>query len=223
MDTDGISTVEMVRPNEDQAYLLVSELNHLNNLDIKDFNYYVFEEDLDKMSPGEFEWWFKNAFEPWLENIEDNYIDIEYNEIKNLFKKPEEKKLFLKKIIHFVMFFMPYQLIRNLIKQDDNISGADMLLQYLNEDNANLIKFRSQIIVSLEQSMNQTDDFVEALTNFEKVSKKNLLDTSVGLLDEHIKKQNFFLNIFKEIILNSDMEKILQLVEKYVESDVENI
>lgn len=222
MDTSGISTVDLVKPTDDQAYLLVSEFRYLYDLNIKEFNYYVFEEDIDKMSPGEFEWWFKNAFEPWLQNINDEYLDIEYDDIRNKFEKQEEKKLFLKKMVNFIMFYLPYQLTRDLVKANHGIGDIEDLEEYLKSE-TNLLSLRGELMKTIDFNMNQTDDFVDALVNFEKVSKKNLLDTSVELLDEHIKKQNFFLNIFKDIIEGSDMEKISKLIQTYIKFDRDNL
>lgn len=222
MDTKGIDTIDLVKPTEDQAYLLVSEFKHLYNLNIKEFNYYVFEEDIDKMSPGEFEWWFKSAFEPWLQEINEDYLDIEYEEIRNKFEKQDEKKLFLKKMIHFIMFYLPYQLTRDLVKANDSLNSIEELEEYLRSE-TNLLSLRGELMRMIDFNMNQTDTFVDALVNFEKISKKNLLDTSVELLDEHIKKQNFFLNIFKDIIEGSDMEKISRLLQKYIEFDRDNL
>lgn len=221
-DTQGLSTVPMVRPTEDQAYLLVSEFRNIYNLDIKSFNYYMFEADLDKMSAGEFEWWYQNVFEKWVYEIEENYLDLEYETLSSSFQNTAEKKLFLKKIIHFIMFFFPYQILRDLIKMSSSVSDANELAQKL-DNQSFLIELRNDIINSIEHNTIQVEDFVTALANFEKIAKKNLLDTSVELLDKHVKKQNFFLNIFKDIIKESDMEKIAALLSHYFEVDAANI
>jgi len=202
MDTNGIQTVEIERPTEDEAILMVHELKYLRDFDIKNFNYYMFEDDIDNMTPGEFEWWYKAAFEPWLQNLDENYLDIEYDDLSMYFKNPEEKILFLKKFVNFIMFFLPFQIIKYFLKSN----GFDNLNSYLETIDSGadgtraLIQLRTDLINIIDEEISRVDNFVSTLATFEKVAKKNLVESSIDLLDNHIKKRNYFLEVFKEII-----------------------
>jgi len=223
MDNEGINSVGLEKPTEDEAILMVHELKYLRDFDIKNFNYYLFEDDIDNMTQGEFEWWYKAAFEPWLQNLDEYYIDIEYDDLVRYFANPDEKILFLKKFINFIMFFFPFQILKQFLKNKGYDDLNDYLLE-LKDDNINgLIQLRIDILDIIDDEINRVDNFVTTLAAFEKVAKKTLVESSVNLLDDHIKKRNYFLGIFKEIISNTDMEKFLALLEKYNEVDPENI
>jgi hypothetical protein len=119
------------------------------------------------------------------------------------------------------MFLLPYQLLRSIFKKQD-IDNSSELSSFLSDD-MNLINLREWIIAEIEHNMTQFDDFVDVLLRFEKIAKKNLAGENIELLDEHVKKQNLFLEIFKGIMREADMEKFRDLLIKMVEKDEKNI
>jgi hypothetical protein len=220
---DGTDSMTILpsEPEYNTAILLAPEFEFLQDLDFKNFNYFSFEHDITDMSSGEFEWWYEGTFEPWLRIIDENYLDIDFENIYYKFNSQEEKRVFLLKIVNFIMFLLPYQILRAVFKNQD-IDDVQELKLFL-EDDMNLIHLREWIMEELDHNMTQFDDFVKVLLRFEKIAKKNLVEENIELLDEHVKKQNLFLEIFKGIMQETDMEKFRDLLVKMVEKDAKNI
>ena len=214
-------TIMPVAPQYDEALLLAPEFEFLRDFDFKNFNYYNFDQEITDMDKNTFEWFYKGTFEPWLRTVDENYLDLDFDNIYYKFNTQEEKRIFLLKIVNFIMFLLPYQILRNIFKRFE-IYTPQELNDFLQED-INLIGLRNDIIEELDHNMTQFDDFIQTLHRFEKVAKKNLVEENIELLDEHVKKQNLFLEIFKEIVREADMEKIRDLIFKMVEKDAKNI
>ena len=214
-------TILPLKPDYNEAILLAPEFEFLREYDFKNFNYFSFEHDITDMSATEFEWWYEGTFEPWLRDVNTNYLDLDFENIYYKFNNQEEKRVFLLKIVNFIMFLLPYQILRNIFKEQ-GIEDSTDLNNYLNDD-ISLINLRELVMEELEHNMTQFDDFVKTLLHFEKVAKKNLVEENIELLDEHVKKQNLFLEIFRGIIRETDMEKFKALIEKMVGKDAKNI
>ena len=218
--TDSI-VISPIKPTEDRALLLAPEFGFLRDYDFKNFNYYSFEQDITDMTQGEFEYFYNSTFEPWLADVDENYLDIDFDNIYYKFNNQEEKRVFLLKIVNFIMFLLPYQILRAVFKSQE-IDSVMELKDFL-EDDINLINLRGFIIEELDHNMTQFDDFVKTLLHFEKVTKKNLVEENIELLDDHIKKQNLFIEIFKGIMEETDMEKFKELLKQMINSDEKNM
>jgi len=213
--------IEPVVPTYDQAALMAPDFNALRDYDFHNFNYFSFEQDISDMSRGEFECWYTSTFEPWLTDLDENYLNIDFENIYYKFNSQDEKRVFLLKIVNFTMFLLPYQILREIFKQYEIEESID-LQEFLRED-INLINLRNQIIKNIDHNMIQFDSFVKTLFHFEKVAKKNLIEENISLLDDHVKKQNLFLEIFKSIISETDMEKFRELIVLMIKNDIQNI
>jgi len=220
-DQQDSLTVLPLKPDYNEAILLAPEFEFLRDYDFKNFNYFSFEHDITDMSSTEFEWWYEETFEPWLRDVDENYLDIDFENIYYKFNNQDEKRVFLLKIVNFIMFLLPYQILRNIFK-NQGIDTPENLNNFLSDD-LNLINLRELVIEELDHNMTQFDDFVKTLLHFEKVAKKNLVEENIELLDEHVKKQNLFLEIFKNIIQETDMEKFRDLIIKMAAKDAKNI
>jgi hypothetical protein len=216
-----LETIKPQPPEEDRAILLAADFKYLKNYDFRNFNYYTFEQDIIDLSSPEFEWWYNETFQPWLEDLDNNYIDINLNELKTNFTDQAEKRLFMLKIIHFAMFMFPYEIMKKVFS-DLNINNISDALEFLDIDD-NLFMLREEIQAKINDDSIQVDTFIETLRHFEKIAKKNLVEENIALLDEHIQKQNFFLEIFKAIIQDADMFKIKDFILLMVDNDAQNI
>ncbi len=214
-------TITPQKPEEDRALLLVTEFRNLTDFDFKNFNYFSFEQDIGDMTKEEFQWWYDTHFEKWLFDLDETYLDIDFDNNYYKFNNQDEKKIFLLKIVNFVMFLLPYQILRMVFKENE-IDETDDLLEFLDDD-INLVKLRGDIMEALTHNMTQFDSFIKTLLHFEKISKKNLVEENIELLDEHVKKQNFFLEIYRGIILETDMHKVKDLILQMVKTDEKNI
>ncbi len=223
MNTDSgeSTTIEIERPSEDRAALLASDFKYIQEYDFINFNYFTFEHDVIDMFPGEFEFWFEATFEPWLVGLDERYLDIDYESLEGNFNTQAEKRLFMLKIVNFVMFMLPYEIMKKVFRTigiNDTYEANEFL-----RDEENLIFLREEILEKLEDSAMQVESFVDTLRHFEKIAKKNLVEENIALLDDHIQKQNFFLEIFKRIIQETDMYKLRDLIVLMLENDAANI
>ena len=222
-DESDSLTIMPVKPQEDRAVLLVPEFEFLRKFDFKDFNYFNFEDSITDISSSEFEFWYSGVFVDWLMELDENYIDIDIENINSKFTSPAEKKLFLLKMVNFVMFLLPYQILRNVFKQsDDDFETREDLKKYL-EDDTILINLRYEIIDEIDRNMTQFDSFIQTLLRFEKIAKKNLVEENINLLDSHTKKHNLFLEIFKGIMVETDMYKFKEYLTILFKNDWKNI
>ncbi len=221
--SDQIESMTIVprKPSEDTAMLLVPEFKYLLDMDFKNFNYFSFETDIGDMTAQEFEFWYASSFEKWLVDLDEHYLDLDFENIYYRFSDQEEKRVFLLKIVNFVMFLLPYQILREVFQKQE-IDSIGELKDFLAEE-INLINLREFIIEELDKNMTQFDDFVTTLLRFEKIAKKNLVEENIELLDEHVKRQNLFLEIFKGIMLECDMMKFKDLIEVMIDTDSKNL
>jgi hypothetical protein len=213
--------IEPVVPTYDQAALMAPDFNALRDYDFHNFNYFSFEQDITDMTAREFEWWYTDSFEPWLQDVDEKYLNIDFENIYYKFNNQDEKRIFLLKIVNFVMFLLPYQILSEVFKQYEIEDSYD--LQEFLKDDLNLIDLREKIIKNIDYNKIQFDSFVQTLLNFEKIAKKNLIEENINLLDDHVKKQNLFLEIFKSIIIETDMEKFRELILQMLKNDSRNI
>ncbi len=223
MDTDSgdSTTIEPVKPEDNKAILLAVDFKYIQDYDFYNFNYFAFEHDIIDMVPGEFEWWYSQTFESWLQYLDEQYLDIDFENLGGKFQSQTEKKLFMLKIINFVMFMLPYEIMKKVFKSigvQDDYDAQEFLR---NEDN--LVFLREEIIEKIDHNAIQVDSFIDTLRHFEKTAKKNLVEENIALLDDHIQKQNFFLDIFKRIIQEADMYKLRELIFLMLENDSRNI
>ncbi len=223
MNTDNGDTtsIKVKKPEEDRAVLLATDFKFMQEYDFYNFNYFVFEQDVIDMANSEFEWWYETTFEPWLIGLDERYLDIDYDNLGGKFESQAEKRLFMLKIINFVMFLLPYEIMRKVFTSigiGDNYDAAEFL-----RDEENLIFLREEILEKIDHNSVQVDSFVETLRHFEKIAKKNLVEENIALLDDHIQKQNFFLEVFKRIIQETDMYKLRDLIIRMLENDSRNI
>jgi hypothetical protein len=108
--------------------------------------------------------------------------------------------------------------MKTLVEIEDSYDLQEFL-----KDDLNLIDLREKIIKNIDYNKIQFDSFVQTLLNFEKIAKKNLIEENINLLDDHVKKQNLFLEIFKSIIIETDMEKFRELILQMLKNDSRNI
>jgi len=219
---DGTSTtIKEVRPEENKAVLLATDFKYIQDYNFRDFNFQTFEHDIIDMVDGEFEWWYTNTFENWLTELDEIYLDIDFEHLNSKFESSAEKRLFMLKIINFVMYLLPYEIIKTVFRKLEIFDNYDAQ-EFLREEN-NLILLREAVIEELQANALQIDSFVDTLRHFEKITKKNLVEENIALLDEHIQKQNFFNEIFIKIIQQADMFKIKDLVYQMLKNDSRNI
>ncbi len=220
-DNIDIDMIEPTQPSHNDSILLVPEFKYLVDFDFLRFNKFNFESDILELSKNDFEYWYDVSFKPWLKELSEKYLDIDFDNTMYNFKTQDEKRLFLTKMVDFVMFVLPYQIMKKVFNEldiDDNYDAQE----YLKEE-SNLIGLRTLVLKNIEHNMGQLDDLIRTLRHVERVAKKNLVEENIALLDDHITENNFYLENFKAIIQESDMFKFRDLVLVMLINDSRNI
>jgi len=219
---------------------LISELNNLKTLNTRDFNYYLFEEDLEGLTPEEFEYLFTKEFQPWIEKIEENFLDINFEKHLVDFQDQGDKKLYFKKLVFFIMHVFPYDILstvlgnpnilEKIIPDEDqltinpkNINEVDFQKILDIDYNNNLPNLKEAIILELEKKNQKLDNWVEQLDYLSTIVKKNTISESKDLIVEHVNKMKKVNRIYELIIYDTSLEKLNDLIQEYLKNDYVNI
>lgn len=235
---DEIIKVRIKEPEDDSKFTMTSEIEYLMNLDIRNFNYYVFESDIEKLSHEEFEYWYQEYFFDWINNLNETFLDVDIETLGRNFKNPDEKRFFLKKIVFFVMHIFPYEILKSVIqniKSNPEIIPEDMSMSNLDDlyendfynifdiDNPNITNLKETISKLLNARIIKLTNWINILDDFSTISKKDTLEDSVKLLGTHIDKQNMYNNMYIDIIEDTPLDKVIKLFNIYIEMDFLNI
>ncbi len=220
-DNIDIDSIHPQKPDVNTSVLLVPEFKYLEDFDFRRFNKFNFESDILDLNTNDFEYWYDLSFKPWLVDLDEKYLDFDFESVNNDFNTQDEKRLFLAKLVDFVMFVLPYQIMKKVFNElniDDDYDAQEYLKEELN-----LAGLRELVLINIEHNMSQLDDLIRTLRHVERVAKKNLVEENIALLDDHIIENNFYLEMFKRIIQESDMFKFRDLVTAMLENDSKNI
>jgi len=217
---------------------ILSESKFLLDTDIKNFNYYLFEGDLEKLQPDEFEFASEELLEKFIETINENYLNIDIDYLTH--KNDYDKKIFLKKFILFFMQILPYEILKPILKNSklleklnpsDSLTLPDtfntptetILYRIFDYDNDNIYKIKDMLLTQLDKKINKMNNFINIIDEVMELSKKNTLEDSRDIFEEHVNTQNNYYRIYKNVIQNTDLEKLINLFRKYIQKDYLNL
>ena len=214
-DLGPLSEINIVDNGE--LFYLKDMLLNILTLNIKDFNYIIFEEDLNNMYKEEFLNFFKHNMVPLVEKLNE-YIAIG---IEPLMMESYEIKLsFCKNIIKFVMNTLPYSHVKEFLSKSD-VNGYHDALDEFNDD------IVAKISNQIEIGKKQFDNFNSLMENVEDTisneKKRDKFNKSLTLLDQSMKNKITLLDYHKSIIDNSGNDKLCELLKLYLANDSENI
>ena len=218
-------TKKAVKPLEDTLYLIGQDLMYLNDLNIKDFNFLIFEDDIEKLSDEEFEYFWEKFFKLWLDKINDNYLEIDLDLFYFQLSNTQEKKYLLKKIVHFITMFLPYNVIKTIINkrftsfEECEASLTDLIINLSSDPGF----IRESILEEINNNIQKVKNLYTSLESMTSLAKKNTLDDSLELLHSQLNKQIDYLEIFKTVIQNTDEENLKDLILIYIDKDSENL
>lgn len=208
---------EVQEVDHGNLYYMKESINTIKNIDIKNFNYIVFEEDLDNMYKSEFYEFFNDQIIPLIEYL-NQYIFID---LDMLYDEPYRvKQVFVKNIIRFFMNTLPYIYMKGYLRSSD-AEGLHDSLDLLDGDLKT--KIIEQISLSKEQYANFNgvmDNIEETITNDKKRAKFTEMLT---LLDQNMVNKIKLLDYFSSIISNSGNDGLKELCKTYLKNDLENI
>jgi hypothetical protein len=219
----SIEKVLAVKPDNDILFIYSNELQNIYNLNIKDFSFVIFEEDINRLNDSEFEYFWEKFFIPWLENIDENYLDISVEDFKFQLGSTLEKRYLIKKIVHFIMYMFPYLILKKITERKKFTSYDEAVLYFKNLYDESPKEIKKLILREIDEIIKYSTNFLNSIQSVIKSSKKDTIDNVIDILEDQISKQNEYYQIFKEIINNTVNEKLLNLILAYYENDFENI
>jgi len=202
--------------NEKMQYMK-DTVQSIINLDIKNFNYIIFEEDIDNMYKKEFEYFF-DKFMLEILNKMNEYIYIDTSLIQ--YEEYRIKQIFTKNIIRFYMNTLPYVYLKGILEKK-NIDGLHDALDLINENSIQLIIDSIQDSYSQYESFNVMMNEIEDTINNEK--QRNAFNTKLTLLDQNMNKKLKLVKYHESIIIDSGQENLQKLLKQYLINDKENI
>jgi hypothetical protein len=224
-----ITPIKAQRPSEDVLFLIGKDIEYLRDLNIQYFNFTIFENDLDKLNDSEFSYFWEKFFENWINDINENYLDINLESFEFQLGTLSEKKFLIKKISHFIMQNLPYLVLKNIFKDlgiNEEHEAKSYLQNLKNDQDFNLSRikeFRQLIIKNLEKPNEKLVNLIQSLNSFTKISKKGELEHTFELLKKQQSQQEVYVELFKIIIRNTEIDKLIDLCIKYLEEDGLNI
>jgi len=189
------------------------------NLDIKNFNYIIYDDDIDNTTFDEFYQYYEDMFLETLYEI-NKYL---YVDLSNFSKDNdlEKNKMVIKNIVRFYMMGLPYTYLKSILKEYQ-IGGFHDALEVINQSNN-----KANIIKAIEKAIDEQYSFVELMKNVNetvsnKSKKENMLEL-IDTLDSNVNNKVKVLNYFKSIISASGEEGIRELLKIYLKNDYINI
>lgn len=212
-----LENTESPQQEDEKLYYMQDSIDTIKNLDIINFNYIVFEEDLDNMYKTEFNYFFDNYIIELI-NYLDRYLSIDLTDIQ---EEPYRVKLsFVKNIVRFIMNTLPYIYMKSYL-EDQNVEGLHDALDLFNDE------LRDNIISQITKSQKQYKTFNSMMTDIEDTitneKKKNKFNGMLSLLDSSMENKKVLLDYYKSIIQNSGHDGLKELCKIYIKNDLHNI
>ena len=213
--------LQINQSNKEEQYFthyLEPYINYIETLDIKNFNYLIFLEDLDNMHQVEFNTFFENEFKTIVKLI-NRHISFD---ISDLDDQPYRiKLLFAKNIVKFYMFDLPYNYLKNHIFATGCENMYDALKEFDEQD------VKSKLIDQIHQMKRQYNNFNELINNLEDTisndKKRDKFTDIIMLLDTNMDLKLKLLKYHVTLINNSEALKLVDLIKIYLDNDSYNI
>lgn len=204
-----------------------SQIREIKEINIREFNFDQFKEDINDMKLEFFNMFFNEKIMDLFYDIEENYLFLNYEQLDLLNHKPLIKENVRNKIemveiiVDFYMFKLPYVYFPKMINNNKELDIYDLLndvdlkeklIKTISEDN-NSLRNLSVLLNSLNKTQNKKMDEIEL--------NKRTLDLE-NLNNNLNRKAN--INYYYTNLINSTSSLNLQtLLNKYIDNDINNI
>ncbi len=206
---------------------MYSQMKEIKDINIREFNFDQFKEDINDMKLEFFNMFFNEKIMDLFYDIEENYLFLNYEQLDLLNHKPLIKENVRNKIemveiiVDFYMFKLPYVYFPKMINNHKELDIYDLLndidlkeklIKTISEDN-NSLRNLSVLLNSLNKTQSKKMDEIEL--------NKRTLDLE-NLNNNLNKKAN--INYYYTNLINSTSILNLQaLLNKYIDNDINNI
>lgn len=217
-DTHDYSTQDKVELLDDRFEYVDYIYNAVKTLDIKNFNFVIFEEDIDNMSVLEFDVYYNDIFINKIIPLMQNYLNIDISYFDD--QSSANKRGVVKSIIKFYTTFLPY----NYLKQFISSKATENKYDALELINSNI----KQVLVDcIANSKSEYNNFMKLMNNVKTSlstdKKKDKFDSMLTILDSNIGDKVKMNDYFGSIIQTSSSDSLIELCKLYIKSDYENI
>lgn len=206
---------------------MYSQIKEIKEINIREFNFDQFKEDINDMKLEFFNMFFNEKIMDLFYDIEENYLFLNYEQLDLLNHKPLIKENVRNKIemveiiVDFYMFKLPYVYFPKMINNNKELDIYDLLkdvdlkeklIKTISEDN-NSLRNLSVLLNSLNKTQSKKMDEIEL--------NKRTLDLE-NLNNNLNRKAN--INYYYTNLINSTSSLNLQtLLSKYIDNDINNI
>ncbi len=217
-DTHDYSTHDKVEILDDRFAYVEYILEAVKNLDIKNFNFVIFEEDIDNMSVLEFDIYYEDVFINKIIPAMQHYLNIDISYFDN--QSSVNKRGVIKSIVKFYTTFLPY----NYLKQYISSKGTENKYDALELIDSNIRQVLSDSIVN---SKTEYGNFLKLMNNVKSSlstdKKKDKFDSMLNILDSNIGDKVKMNDYFGSIIQTSSTDSLIELCKLYIKNDYDNI
>ncbi len=217
-DTHDYSTSNKVEILDNRFAYVEYILDAVRNLDIKNFNFVIFEEDIDNMSILEFDIYYNDIFINKIIPAMQNYLNIDISYFDD--QSSVNKRGVIKSIVKFYTTFLPYNYLKQFISSKTTENKYDAL--ELIDSN-----IRQVLADCILNSKTEYNNFLKLMTNVKANlstdKKKDKFDSMLNILDSNIGDKVKMNDYFGSIIQTSSSDSLIDLCKLYIKSDYENI
>lgn len=217
-DTHDYSTSNKVEILDNRFAYVEYILDAVRNLDIKNFNFVIFEEDIDNMSILEFDIYYNDIFINKIIPAMQNYLNIDISYFDD--QSSVNKRGVIKSIVKFYTTFLPY----NYLKQFISSKATENKYDALELIDSNIRQVLADCILN---SKTEYNNFLKLMTNVKANlstdKKKDKFDSMLNILDSNIGDKVKMNDYFGSIIQTSSSDSLIDLCKLYIKSDYENI
>lgn len=190
----------------------------IKNIDIKNFSFIIFEEDIDNMSITEFTEYYNNQFKNAILPEIQHYLNIDTTIFED--QSIESKRNILKHIVKFYTIFLPYNYLKQFISTKNTENKYDAL--ELIGDN-----IKTVLCDVITNSKNEYSNFIKLMynvkANLSTEKKKDKFDSMLTILDTNIGDKIKMNDYFNSVIETSSVDSLIELCKLYIKNDYTNI
>lgn len=190
----------------------------VRTLDIKQFSFVIFEEDIDNMSINEFELYYNNQFKDRIIPEIQNYLNIDISIFDN--QSIESRRNILKHIIKFYTTFLPYNYLKQFISSKTTENKYDAL-ELINDN------IKTVLCDAITNSKTEYNNFIKLMynvkSNLSTEKKKDKFDSMLNILDSNVGDKIKMNEYFNSVIETSSVDSLIELCKSYIKNDYANI
>lgn len=218
IDTYDYDTNDKINLLDNKFEYLEYIINTVKHLDIKNFSFVIFEEDIDNMSINEFDEYYESQFKNIIIPEIQTYLNIDIEIFND--QSIESKRNILKHIIKFYTTFLPYNYLKQVISSKNTENKYDAL-ELINDN------IKTVLCDSILNSKTDYNNFIKLMynvkANLSTDKKKDKFDSMLTILDLNIGDKIKMNEYFNSIIETSSVDSLIDLCKIYIKNDYANI